>query len=276
MKLNKEQQSAIRQWFEDSGYSLSEAAKSLNAKSHVSVKNWMDKENAGIHNDTYESEILPRIKKYLEPTPAESAIPDKLNEPYKNLKYIYENDKSQFWITEHFLRNTASVIKDNAFPDKPGIKEYKPEPTIKFEVAESSLPYLRQKVSAGNGVAIVEERFHDRPDMHFMDVSGDSMLPTYKDGQKILVQLFQQRVTFGENHIPMEIVKAMIPENTVIIYERNDEGLSMKRVKYEKGSGKDAWYLKLTADNVEWAKEFKFRRIIRKTDNFIIYGKVLN
>ncbi|MCM8528225.1 MAG: S24/S26 family peptidase, partial [Lentisphaeraceae bacterium] len=151
-----------------------------------------------------------------------------------------------------------------------------PEPVIQFEVAESSLPYLRQQVSAGNGVAIVEERFHNRPDMHFMDVHGESMEPTYKDGQKILVQLFQQRVTFGENHIPMEVVKAMIPENTVIIYERNEEGLSMKRVKYEKGSGKEAWYLKLTADNEEWAREVKFKRIVRKTDNFIIYGKVLS
>ena len=47
----------------------------------------------------------------------------------------------------------------------------------------------------------------------------------------------------------------------------------MKRVKYE--NRKNAWYFKLTADNAEWAIANKFNRIIRKTDTFVMFGKVI-
>lgn len=263
MKLNKEQQDAIRQWFDESGYSLSEAAKALNAKSHVSVKNWMEKENAGIHNDTYKSEILPKIKKYLNPTPPESTIPDKLKEPYENLKYIYDSDKSQFWITEQFLRNTASVVKDKKMQKE----------IIPFKEKQPSIPYLSQKVSAGNGVELLPERHPVRPDFHYMDVHGESMEPTYRDGQKILIHRFEPRVVFGENDIPIEDVMSLIKEDSVIIYDLNDSGPAMKRVKYQ--MNEDNWYFILHSDNADWAEVNDFPRVIRKADDFAIYGIVL-
>ena len=151
-------------------------------------------------------------------------------------------------------------------------QEEKPEP-IKFEVAEQALPYIRQKISAGNGCEILEERYLKRPDMHFMDVSGVSMAPTYKDGQKVICQLFQERVVFGDDFLPMEIIKNMIPEDSVIIYELNGGGLSMKRAKYKKTN--KAWSFILDADNEKWGNENNFPRFIRKGDDFIIYGKIV-
>jgi hypothetical protein len=151
-------------------------------------------------------------------------------------------------------------------------QEEKPEP-IKFEVAEQALPYIRQKISAGNGCEILEERYQKRPDMHFMDVSGVSMAPTYKDGQKVICQLFQERVVFGDDFLPMEIIKNMIPEDSVIIYELNGGGLSMKRAKYKKTN--KAWSFILDADNEKWGNENNFPRFIRKGDDFIIYGKIV-
>lgn len=270
-KSNDKIINALEQLIKERGWSKREAAKQMGVTNR-SLLVWLD--GGGISERVYQKRVYPLIKKFLEPTEPEKRIPDQLQEPYNNLKTIFQGDKKQFWIVEQFLRNTASVVKESGKTEP--IEYPKTDATVKFEVAESSLPYLRQQVAAGNGMEIIEERFKNRPDMHFMDVYGESMEPNYQHGQKILVQLFQERVTFGENHIPMEVVKAMIPENTIILYSRNDEGLAMKRVKYEKGSGKDSWYLKLTADNEEWAKENKFRRIIRKTDDFVIYGKVLS
>jgi len=141
-----------------------------------------------------------------------------------------------------------------------------PQPVIDF-------PYLSQEVSAGNGLIPSEEKYGERPDMDILTVSGESMQPKFMNGEKIIVHTFQERVQFGEHHLPMDIVKSLIPEDTVIIYDRNNTGLAMKRVKYQQG--KDTWYFKLTADNTEWAKETKFNRIIKKTDDFVIYGKVV-
>lgn len=65
----------------------------------------------------------------------------------------------------------------------------------------------------------------------------------------------------------------MIPEDSIIVYERNGDGRAMKRVKYQ--DGKNTWYLKLTADNEKWAKENKFNRIVKKGEDFKIIGIVL-
>jgi hypothetical protein len=94
-----------------------------------------------------------------------------------------------------------------------------------------------------------------------------------ENGDKVIVHTFQERVKFGEDHLPLDIVKSLIPEDTVIIYNRNDTGLAMKRVKYQEK--KSAWYFKLTADNTEWAKETGFNSIIKKSDDFEIFGKVI-
>lgn len=141
-----------------------------------------------------------------------------------------------------------------------------PQPVIDF-------PYLSQEVSAGNGLIPSDEKYGERPDLDILTVSGESMEPEFKSGDKVIVHTFQERVTFGEHHLPINIIKSLIPEDTVIIYNRNDTGLAMKRVKYE--AGKNTWYFKLTADNTDWAKETKFNQIVKKTDDFVIFGKVV-
>lgn len=263
MKLNKTQRDQFRKWFESSGLSLREAASLFHTKSHVSVKKWIYDEDAGIHVDTWNDYISPVI--FTDETEKESRIPSELKDSYEALKTIME-DKNLFWVTEQNLRNTASIVRDKNSKEPP-------KKTINFEVEHGALPYIRQKVAAGNGIEILEERYNKRPDMHIMDVHGESMMPTYLDGQQLIAQLFQERIVFGQEHLPVEIVKNMIPEDSVIIYDLNDGGLAMKRVKYKKN--KNSWYFILHADNEDWSEYNKFPKIIRKKDDFVIYGKVI-
>ena len=144
---------------------------------------------------------------------------------------------------------------------------------ITIQTFKGGLPYIRQQVAAGNGCEILDERYHDRPDMHYLGISGESMEPNFHDGQKIVVQLYQERITFGDQYLSIEEVKSIIPEDSIIIYNLNDSGLSMKRVKYQKNQ--KSWYFILHADNEEWAEVNDFPRIIRKTDDFEIFGKIV-
>jgi hypothetical protein len=186
---------------------------------------------------------------------------------------ISANSRKELNLVKKIIDSVAELSHISSDKGLDNIQEEEQEPTINFEVAESSIPYMLQQVSAGNGVEVLDERYHNKQDMQILEVTGESMQPTYEDGERVVVHLFQERVTFGDEHIPIEFVKNIVPEDSIILYNRNDEGLAMKRVKYEKRQ--EAWYFKLTADNTDWARQNKFKRIVKKTDSFVIFGKVI-
>ena len=257
-------QHALQRWMDDEGLTLvhvAEVAKS----SHTSVRRWL--EGAKVRKK-YLDLLLPHLEKYSDEKELEKNVPFQIKEAYELLKRTISN-KHLTWLATQNLRNIVNTF-DAISDDRPQKEEPK---VINFEVAEDAIPYLTQEVSAGNGIEVLEERYHNKPDMHYMTVKGESMEPTYKDGDKIIIQRFFEPVIFGDQHIPIEFVKNIVPEDSVIIYNRNDTGLSMKRVKYE--NKQNAWYFKLTADNKDWAIEHKFNRIVKKSDDFVIYGKVI-
>jgi hypothetical protein len=262
MKSNKKIVDALNQLLIDNGWSKSEGARHFNVSVTAFIK-WL---NGGNIRESQWLYVKNDIQKYLNPTPPESTIPDKLKEPYDNLKYIYESDKSQFWITEHFLRNTASVVKD---------KKMQKEiiPFKKNEVAEEDIPYL--KVSAGGGLINepIERAYQERSDIDRIGVDGESMEPTFKNGSSVLVHRLTQPVIFGEDYLPEKVVKAIIPDHSVIVYDLNDSGLAMKRIHYKEY--KTGWLLVLHSDNKEWGKLNGFPRVLKKGDDLRIYGKVL-
>jgi hypothetical protein len=240
----------------------------------ATIGRWLNGNTKTIKYSTWKS-LLPSLQPYIDQAEKELGLetlgqehgPRLTFEFHVKMKVFNESQKIRLGNLYDSLTANLEDVVEAVEP-----QEEKPEP-IKFEVAEQALPYIRQKISAGNGCEILEERYLKRPDMHFMDVSGVSMVPTYKDGQKVICQLFQERVVFGDDFLPMEIIKNMIPEDSVIIYELNGGGLSMKRAKYKKTN--KAWSFILDADNEKWGNENNFPRFIRKGDDFIIYGKIV-
>lgn len=166
------------------------------------------------------------------------------------------------------LNNLYEAIENNLgdIIDASKPTDYEDRPVLNY-------PHLPQKVAAGNGVHDDFIPYGNRPDLALFDVEGESMSPLYKNKEKVVVHLYQEPVVFGNEFLPMNMVMALIPEDSIIVYERNGEGRAMKRVKYNEG--KNTWHFKLTAENEEWAKETKFKRIIRKVDDFKIIGTVL-
>ncbi|MCM8526956.1 MAG: S24/S26 family peptidase [Lentisphaeraceae bacterium] len=256
-------QQALQQWMDDKGLTLMHVAE-ISKSSHTSVRRWL--EGAKIRKK-YLDFLLPHLEKYIDNKIPESHVPFEIKEAYELLKRSVSN-KHLIWLITQNIRNIV-----NTFKEIEQSKPYQENKIIRFEVAEDAIPFLPQEVSAGNGVEVLEERYHSKPGMHMLKVRGESMQPTYSEGDRVIIQRFIEPIVFGDEHLPLEIIKNMVPENSIIVYNRNDTGLSIKRVKYEKG--KNTWYLKLTADNEEWAREERFKRMIKMTDEFIIYGLVV-
>jgi hypothetical protein len=167
--------------------------------------------------------------------------------------------------------NTFSANKDHEiFKLKQEIAELK---KVKQEEPVINFPHLPQKVSAGNGVQDDIHLYGKRPDIVILDVDGESMAPDYLDGEQVVAHFYHTPFVFGKDFLPLEFVRILIPENSIIVYERNGDGRAMKQVKYEEG--KRTWYLKLTALNTDWAKETRFNRIVRRNEDFKILGIVL-
>ena len=227
--------------------------------------NWKHKRALTINGDIAE-EILPTLKPYIEQAESEQ-LKEGFERPFE-YKVIMGVTDPNIKIKLNKLYSEFTKGVSDLITEAQTIRELTQEhqPIINF-------PYLSQEVSAGNGLIPSEEKFGERPDMDILTVSGESMQPAFNNGDKVIVHTFQERVKFGEDHLPLDIVKSLIPEDTVIIYNRNDTGLAMKRVKYQEK--KSAWYFKLTADNTEWAKETGFNSIIKKSDDFEIFGKVI-
>lgn len=228
-----------------------------------SLSRWKSgKTNIIRHNQW--KEIEPILKKYIDQAFSDE-VADSFARPFEY--------KVTIGVTDPKIKSKLSRIY-NEFSK--GISELAGMTQDSINEAEKQIidfPYLTHKVSAGNGLIPDMVKYDDRPDMDILTVQGESMEPTYKEGEKIIVHVFQEPVRFGEHFLPIEIIKTLIPEGTVIVYDRNESGIAMKRVKY--GTGKSTWHFKLTADNEEWAKVEKFNRVIRKGDDFVIYGKVL-
>lgn len=130
-----------------------------------------------------------------------------------------------------------------------------------------------QKVAAGNGIDALPE-FMGRQDMAVLEISGESMEPKFFDGQEVVMQKFFPALQMGNEYVPLDIIRGSIPENSLIAFELNGSGLSVKQVRYkEKKNG--SWHLELHALNNEWAKINDFPRVIRMKDEFFIYGKII-
>jgi len=227
--------------------------------------NWKHRRSDTIDINIWRNKIEPKLKSYIERAVDEQQYSSDRNPfSYQVTIGVYDDEtklklKNLF---EQVSKNLAELVSFNHV-----------EQPITPSPIEFSYVDIENRVSAGNGLIPSEEKYGHRPDMDILTVDGESMSPTFIPGEKIIVHTFQERLTFGDEHLPMDIVKSLIPEDTVIIYNRNDSGLAMKRVKYEQGKG--TWYFKLIADNEEWSKENKFVEIIKKTDDFEIFGKVI-
>lgn len=239
------------------------------------LSRWYNGKSKTIKYSTWKG-LLPQLQPYIDAAEKELSLdfplpqelgPQLIFEFHVKMKVFNESQKIRL---KNLYDSLTANIEDVVEAVEP--QQEKQEP-IKFEVAESALPYIRQKISAGNGCEILDERYSQRPDMHFMDISGESMQPTYRDGQKVICQLFQERIVFGDDFLPLDIIKNIIPEDSIIVYELNGMGLSMKRAKYKKN--KNSWSFILDADNEQWAQENDYPRFIRKGDDFVIYGKVV-
>lgn len=247
--------------------------------SRSTFANWKKGRSLTIRSELWEK-IEPVLKPYIKEAEQEKIkeLSDKPGAIHNCVKWsaqISEGiNKEDYKKTKNILDavadyNTHSANKDyEIFKLKQEIEDLKKDdkPLINF-------PHITEKVSAGNGVYDDFEPYGNRPDLALMDVKGESMQPNFNDGEKVVVHLYQTPVVFGNEFLPMSMVKAMIPEDSIIVYERNGDGRAMKQVKYD--DGKNTWYLKLTALNTDWAREIKFKRIVKKGEDFKIIGVVL-
>ncbi|NRA94154.1 MAG: S24/S26 family peptidase [Psychroserpens sp.] len=232
------------------------------------LSRWYSGKAKTIRYDLWKRKLRPQLEDYIQQ--AEREIQQETPEYHEAKMTFSHNAEIKVYNESQRIRlnNLYEAIENNLgdIIDASKPADHEDKPVLNY-------PHLPQKVAAGNGVHDDFIPYGNRPDLALFDVEGDSMSPLYKDKEKVVVHLYQQPVVFGNEFLPMNMVMALIPEDSIIVYERNGEGRAMKRVKYNEG--KNTWHFKLTADNEDWAKETNFKRIVRKGDDFKIIGTVL-
>ena len=80
-----------------------------------------------------------------------------------------------------------------------------------------------------------------RADIDVVSIIGNSMEPYINEGSKVIIQRFMEPLDFADLFIPEQAVKSLVPDGAIIIYNLNDSGLAIKKVRYEShGKGEKA------------------------------------
>ena len=137
------------------------------------------------------------------------------------------------------------------------------------------------KAAAGNGCFYDYEysvpAMGERKDIDVVGVVGNSMEPFIRQDSRVIIQRFMESLDFADLFIPEQAVKSLVPDGSIIIYNLNDSGLAIKKVRYEthREGEKSEWSLYLEALNSTWAKENGFPRRITMQDRLVIFGKMI-
>jgi len=154
---------------------------------------------------------------------------------------------------------------------------------VKEELYYQPLRYEKEevKVAAGNGCIYDYEysvpSIGNRKDINVVKVEGESMAPFVEHGSRVVIQRFMEPLSFAELYLPLKAAKTLIPNGSIVIYNLNESGLAIKKVRYE-SYGEDKtpqWSLFLEALNDSWGRENNFPRRITMKDHLLIYGKMV-
>ena len=246
--------------------------------------------------------LMPLVQPFLDEILAEkeregaNTIPQSIEDIYEKLKLLKDADpkalKSFCDLLDASLKFAGIFLLDNK---KKKVKEKKPakikiKKLTKKALAErlphdnfyTSLDEMEEiEAAAGTGCYYDYEYsvpvMADRRDIDVINVVGNSMEPYIREGTRIIVQRFADPIDFEELYLPLDSVKTLVPDGSVVIYNLNDSGLAIKRVRYqihEYGQGPE-WSLYLDALNGEWAEENGFPKRITMQDRLLIYGKMI-
>ena len=180
--------------------------------------------------------------------------------------------------TGHTIPTPAklAIKKLTAKASKEKIKEVKEELYYEPEFKPEEI-----KVAAGTGCLYDYEysvpAMGKRKDIDVVKVVGCSMEPYIKQDSQVIIQRFMEPLDFADLFIPEQAVKSLVPDGAIIIYNLNDSGLAIKKVRYEinEKDEKSEWSLYLEALNPTWAEENGFPRRITMQDRLVIFGKMI-
>ena len=265
----------------------------------TSIFRWMNYKASYIKRKNADI-LLPLVKDYLEEINKRKEgqgpvkLPQSLEDVIEKIRALHEYDPKLLNNIAGFLDSTLEFVLKVA----PPLENRRKNPAkIKIKKLSKKAIALKQEnednfytpidqpndIEAAAGMGCIYDyeyavpSMSKRNDIDVINVIGNSMEPYIKEGSRVVVQRFAQPVDFGELYLPEESVKSLVPEGSIVIYNLNDSGLAIKKVRYvthEKDGGPE-WSLYLEAVNPEWAQANGFPKRITMQDRLVIYGKMI-
>jgi hypothetical protein len=124
--------------------------------------------------------------------------------------------------------------------------------------------YYIPRISAGRGI-------------HMALIRGDSMCDTLKPGDVVVLEELpaDRRVLPGieseDEKNPISYLRSLVPNDSIAVLSINDEGPTIKRVRYSKQDGKD-WKVVILADN---GSMLEYPRPIDHKDEVTFWAKLI-
>lgn len=281
-----------------SDYKLSEILKTTPA----SVSRWMNFKTDSIKSK-YAKILMPMIKDIHDDILAkkelvgDKELPASLKNFITKLETLKNKDPQ---LLNHYCTMLEATLgfAQNVIPEQTGHRISSPAKlAIKKLSAKASKEKVKKvkeelyyepmfqpeevKAAAGTGCFYDYEysvpAMGGRADIDVVSVIGNSMEPYISEGSKVIIQRFMEPLDFADLFIPEQAVKSLVPDGAIIIYNLNDSGLAIKKVRYEShgNNAQSEWSLYLEALNPAWAEENGFPRRITMQDRLVIFGKMI-
>jgi len=296
VKITPELVEALRMLKADKNWTDYRLSKEVNT-TPTSVFRWMNYKASHIGNATVPL-LMPILQPYLDKVMKKKKakgpkiIPHYIKNVCSRLEALADRDPDQLKAFCDMLEGNIAyaestmdkVYSDKSKPAKIKLKKLsKKESKLKQEENFYTPLDEMETIEAAAGTGCIYDYEYSvanlpkRNDFDVINVNGNSMEPYIKEGSRIVVQRFSEPIDFGELYLPEESVKELVPDGSIVIYNLNDSGLAIKKVRYEshERDGGPEWSLYLDALNDEWAGEHDFPKRITMQDRLLIYGKMI-